>query len=307
MTRLRLGTRSSRLAMIQARKVKAQLENLDKAHQIDIVQIDTLGDKSRHVSLPKLGGGGVFLKEIESALLTETIDFAVHSLKDVPAALPEGLAITAIPEIEDRRDALLSRQGQSLADLPSAALVGTSSIRRAAQLKRLRPDIETTWIRGPIDSRIEQMQAGKFDAIILAVSGLKRLGVDLSLISEYFTLDQMMPAPGQGALAIESRQNDREINEALSVLNDSAREKIIQAERTFLAHFDAGEAGPIGGYAEVEAGKIHFYGRIISAQGIKMLDAEATGDSPIAVADEVAERLIRRGGRQLIEQALKND
>lgn len=307
MTRLRLGTRSSQLAMIQADKVKAQLEDIDSAHQVDIVQIETLGDKSRHVSLPELGGGGVFLKEIEAALLTDAIDFAVHSLKDVPAVLPEGLAITAIPEIEDRRDALLSRQGETLAELPRAAIVGTSSIRRAAQLKRLRPDLETVWIRGPIDSRIEQMQAGKFDAIVLAVSGLKRLGVDLSFISEYFSFDQMMPAPGQGALAIESREKDTEVNAVLTALNASTREKVVQAERTFLAHFDVGEAGPIGGYAEVEADKLHFYGRIISANGGEMIDAEAVGDSPQLVADEVAERLIRRGGRKLIKQALKND
>lgn len=298
-----VGTRKSKLARIQTDWVVDQLQQTGITQPISVKEMETKGDKNVKVSLTKLGGGGVFLEELEAALVAGDIDFAVHSLKDIPVEVPEELTIGAIPVREDPRDALLTNDGKKLADLPEGAVIGTSSLRRAAQLLRQRPDIKTQWIRGPIDSRITQMQEGKFDAIILAMAGLRRLDIGLDLISEKLPVTTFVPAMGQGALAIECRKEDQELQELLINIHDSATAKAVTAERRFMDLFDEGEQAPIGGYAYIEHDEIHFHGMVISLDGKTVLEHQASGHDPDVVAKEVADTLIRQGALELIAAA----
>lgn len=302
MRQLIVGSRKSKLALIQTKWVIAELKKAGIQNPIHIREIETKGDKNLSVSLPKLGGGGVFLKEIEKDLLDERIDFAVHSLKDIPVELPDGLEITSIPVREDPRDALLNRHGQGLMELPKGAVIGTSSLRRAAQLMRQRPDVQTKWIRGPIDSRIDQMVAGDFDAIVLAMAGLNRLEIGQNFIAECLPADTFVPAMGQGALAIENRETDEEVREMLMKINDEATEKAVIAERTFLSSFDEGEQAPIGGYAYVDDGVIYLHGMVIDTKGQKVVEHEASGENPKTLAQEVADVLIDRGALDIIAE-----
>lgn len=301
MRELVVGTRGSKLALIQTHWVIQQLEQAGIPNPIRVKEIKTKGDKKLNVSLPQLGGGGVFLAEIEQELLEGTIDFAVHSLKDIPVELPEGLTVTAIPEREHPGDVLLNQTKQTLAELPEGAVIGTSSLRRAAQLLRVRPDLHTHWIRGPIDSRIEQMKEGKFDAIILAQAGLNRLNIGQDFIAEQLPVETFVPAMGQGALAIECRANDVDSRYILSKINDDATEKAVLTERIFLSCFDEGEQAPIGGYAYVRDGHIHLHGMVIHSDGQQMVEHQAVGTEPEKVARDVAQVLIDQGALEIIE------
>lgn len=298
-----VGTRKSKLALVQTNWVIEQLTKQHPEVRFQVKEIETSGDKNLNVSLAKLGGQGVFLQELEEQLLAEQVDMAVHSLKDMPVELPEGLEIACIPPREDYRDAYLAKDHVPFQDLPTGAVIGTSSGRRAAQILAMRPDVTTKWIRGPIDSRIEQLEAGHFDATILAVAGLKRLGLAEEKITQYLPEDHFIPAAGQGALAIECRTNDHEMKKILETLHDDATAQAVTAERLFFGAFEEGEQAPIGGCAFVENGELHLRGMVISLDGQMVIQHEAAGQDPAKLAQEVAARLIDKGAKEMIQQA----
>ncbi|HLR68545.1 MAG TPA: hydroxymethylbilane synthase [Virgibacillus sp.] len=297
-----IGTRSSKLAMIQTDRVINALKKQGVTQPIKIKDVMTEGDQNLQAPLASLGRG-VFLEALEEQLLDGSIDMAVHSLKDVPVSMPEGLTIACIPEREDHRDAYIANGDIGLHDLPAGAVIGTSSLRRAAQLLAKRPDLRTKWIRGPIDSRIEQLHNGDFDAIILAVAGMKRLGIDEDLITEYLPEAHFVPAMGQGALAIECRSEDEAMRKILAMIHDEEAAQAVRTERLFLQAFDEGEQAPIGGYAFVSDGMIHLRGMVISLNGQTVLKYEASGERPEAVAQEVADVLINQGAMKIIAEA----
>lgn len=280
-----------------------ELRKQHNAFSFQVKEISTKGDENLQVSLAKLGAQGVFLEELETQLLQGEVDIAVHSLKDIPVSIPDGLTIACIPKREDHRDAYISKDHISFLDLPKGAIIGTSSVRRSAQLLAKRPDIQTKWIRGPIDSRLNQMYEGNYDAIILAVAGMKRLGVGEDKITEYLPDDHFVPAMGQGALAIECRSDDEEIKQLLASIHDEDTARAVTTERLFLQAFDEGEQAPIGGYAFISEGLIHLRGMVISLDGQIVLTYEATGENPQELAEEVANHLINQGAMTIIAEA----
>lgn len=300
MRELVVGTRKSKLALIQTNWIIDQLKKARVTNSIKIKEIETKGDKKLNISLPKLGGGGVFLEEIEKELIEKKIDFAVHSLKDIPVELPDGLSIASIPLREDPRDALLNNKGQTLSELPGGSIIGTSSLRRKAQLLRQRPDIQTNWIRGPIDSRIDQMIEGKYDAIVLAMAGLNRLNIGREFITEFLPAEVFVPAMGQGALAVECREEDKEVYDVLKQINDEASERAVIAERHFLKRLKEGEQAPIGGYAKVIGADIHLHGIVIDSEGQTVIEHQMSGTNPKTLGHEVADVLIQRGALEII-------
>lgn len=297
-----VGTRGSKLAVTQTKLVIDELRAKGAAASFKLKEVVTEGDKKLNIPLAKLGRGG-FLDTLQEKLLNGEIDMAVHSLKDVPVAMPEGTAIVCIPRREDHRDAYIANDHIGFNDLPAGAVIGTSSLRRAAQILAKRPDLKTQWIRGPIDSRIEQLQSGNYDAIILAVAGMKRLGVEEGLITEYLPDDHFVPAMGQGALAIECRENDDALIKLLGAIHDEATAKAVTTERLFLEEFDEGEQAPIGGYAFVSEDVIRLRGMVISLDGQTVLKAEDTGSDPALLAKKVADQLKAEGAMKLIEDA----
>lgn len=297
-----VGSRNSKLALIQTKWVMEALREKGVKEPFSIKEIMTKGDKNLHVSLTKLGQGGVFLQEIEAQLLQGEIDFAVHSLKDVPVTVPNGLTIASIPKREDHRDAYIARHHIPFEELPPGAVIGTSSVRRQAQILAKRPDLEAKWIRGPIDQRIKQLEEGSFDAIILAVAGLKRLGIDSEHITAYLPDNDFMPAMGQGALAIECREDDEQMIELLSLIHDADTANSVRAERQFLEAFAEGDQAPLAAYANVKDGKIHLRGRLFSLDGKTILEHEAIGTNPDEVAKEVADALKQQGAEELIQK-----
>src|SRR5690625_293221 len=299
-----VGTRGSKLALIQTKKIIESLKKAGVSHSVKVKEIETEGDKTVHVPLSKLGGG-VFLQEIEAELIDGSIDFAIHSLKDIPIELPPGLMIASIPEREDFRDALLANHHLKLHDLPAGAIVGTSSLRRAAQVLSQRPDLEIKWIRGPIDSRIKQLQRGDFDAIILAVAGMKRLGLAVDLITEYLPADTFMPAIGQGALAIECRTDDQELRDILRLINDKESEQTVLAERLLMRQFENGEKAAIAGYAIMENEEIVLHATVLSPDGKTVIKYEGRGKTPENVARYVADKLKEKGALEIIQLTLQ--
>lgn len=304
MRELIVGTRGSKLALVQTNKIIDSLRRAGVNHSIKVKEIETEGDKTVHIPLSKLSGGA-FLQEIEAELIDEKIDFAIHSLKDIPVNLPPSLMIVSIPEREDFRDALLSNHHVKLHDLKPGAIVGTSSLRRSAQLLAQRPDIKVKWIRGPIDSRIEQLQHGDFDAIILAVAGIKRLGLGMDLITEYLPENIFMPAIGQGALAIECRTDDQELRDILRLINDKESEQTVLTERLFMNHFKNGEDAAIGGYAVMENDKIVLHATVLSPNGKKVIKHEGRGENPKEVAKYVADELKKKGALDIIQATIQ--
>lgn len=295
-----VGTRQSKLALIQANGVIDQLKKAGVKNQLIKRKFLTKGDRNVHVSLANIGSS-VFIQEIEQAILQKDIDFAVHSMKDLPATTAEGLVIASIPVREDPRDAYLAKNGVRLKDLPKQAVIGTSSVRRAAQILAERPDLQTKWIRGAIDARIEQLQNGNYDAIILAVAGLNRLGFSGELITEYLPVDRFVPAVGQGALAIECREDDHELRAILARINDEDAAKAVTTERLFLDALDDSDQAPIGGYAYVEDGKITLHGTVATADGRTILSKVGQGSDPNMVAQDVAENLKSQGAMAIIQ------
>ncbi len=298
----RLGTRGSQLALWQANHIKKILEDTHGI-QVELVKIKTQGDKILDVALAKVGGKGLFVKELEEALLRKDIDFAVHSMKDVPVELPEGLHITAITKREDPRDAFVSKNYGSLSQLPEGAKVGTSSLRRQCQLLGIRSDLVVEVLRGNVETRIRKMTEGVYDAVILAYAGLKRLGLT-EFVKEIISDEVSVPAIGQGALGIECRIDDVETNEILSVLNDEETNYCVSAERAFLKLLQGGCQVPIGGYATIQGDKLIISGLVGSVDGKKVIREIVSGDKKDAVylGEALAKAILENGGRAILEE-----
>ena len=280
---LRIGTRGSALALAQAHETRARLM---AAHGMgeeafEIVVIKTSGDQIQDRPLSEVGGKGLFTKEIEEAMLDGRIDLAVHSSKDMPTVLPDGLALTAFLPREDVRDAFISPKAKTLMDLPQNAVVGSSSLRRQAMIKRLRPDIEVVMYRGNVQTRLKKLAEGQVDATLLAYAGLKRLGLG-DVVTSLLDPEEFLPAVGQGAICIESRENDSETMRLLSAIHDDETQIRLDAERAFLAVLDGSCRTPIGGLATVEDGRIAFRGTILKPDGSKVHDIAREGDASMA-------------------------
>lgn len=284
MPRFRLGTRGSPLALYQAERVRARLVTAAglAPDAIDIVKIRTTGDTVRDRPLAELGGKGLFTKEIEEALLDGRVDLAVHSAKDVPTFLPPGLVLAAFPEREDARDVFVGG-ADGVSALPAGALIGTASVRREALLKRMRPDLEVQPLRGNVHTRLEKISAGAFDGSVLALAGLKRLGLE-EHVKEILDPAIFPPSPGQGAIAVEMRANDRETGELVRQIDDTGIAVALAAERAFLAVLDGSCRAPIAGHARVEAGRLHFSGLLISPDGREAVEARREGAAADAAA-----------------------
>ncbi|MBO1005582.1 hydroxymethylbilane synthase [Pseudogracilibacillus auburnensis] len=302
MRKIVIGTRRSNLALTQTNWVREQLEKLELPFEFEIKEIVTKGDRILDVMLSKVGGKGLFVKEIEQAMLNGEIDMAVHSMKDMPAELPEGLIIGCIPEREDPRDVLVSKGNVKLADLPAGSIIGTSSLRRSAQILAVRPDIEIKWIRGNIETRLSKLENEDYDAIILAAAGLYRLGDKEDLITEYLEPEICLPAIGQGALAIECREDDKELLEQLSKLTSVDTKRAVEAERVFLDKMDGSCQVPIAGFAKVVNDNIEFTSLIASPDGQTVYKEKVIGKSPLAVGEKAAEILTAQGAKALIDQ-----
>ncbi len=297
--RLRIGTRGSPLALVQAAEVRAALvEHTDIAaiDEIEIVPIRTTGDRLHDQQLLEIGGKGLFTKEIEQALLDRRIDLAVHSSKDIPALLPEGLSMAVFLRRQDPRDAWLARDNVSVAAIPEGATVGTGSLRRAAQLLRLRPNLNIVPMRGNLDTRLTKLESGQVDATLLAVAGLTRLG-RMDEITTIFDIDEMIPAPGQGAIGIETRLDDQATNDLIRPINCPATAGEVLAERAGLAILKGDCRTPVGILARLEAGRMILRGRLLSPDGGQCFEAALDGPAGDA------ERLGREVGAALLEQA----
>lgn len=282
---LRIGTRGSALALAQAHETRSRLMAAHGRPETDfeIIVIKTSGDKIQDRPLSEVGGKGLFTKEIEEAMLDGRIDLAVHSSKDMPTVLPDGLALTAFLPREDVRDAFISPKAKTLKDLPHGAVVGSSSLRRQAMIKRLRPDIEVVMYRGNVQTRLRKLEEGAVDATLLAFAGLKRLGLG-DVVTSLLETEDFLPAVGQGAICIESRENDDVTLEMLKAIHDPETETRLIAERAFLAVLDGSCRTPIGGLAHVNGGKISFKGTILKPDGSVQHDIAREGSAADAEA-----------------------
>jgi hydroxymethylbilane synthase len=305
MPNLRIGSRGSQLALWQANHITALLRG--RGHEVEIEIIHTTGDKITDVPLAQVGtkggfGKGIFTKEIEEALAAGRVDFAVHSLKDLPTELPPGFEIAAITEREDARDAFCSRLYSKIEDLPQGARVGTSSLRRHAQLKAIRPDLRMYPLRGNVDTRLRKLEQGDYDAIILASAGLKRLG-KTELVKQIIPVEIMCPAAGQGALAIEIREGDAAMRRLLAFLNDDAACAATTCERALLNRMGGGCQVPIGAFAEMRNEKLHLEAVVAHPGGSRVLRESRDGslNDPEQLGNEVGETLLRRGGDKILE------
>jgi hydroxymethylbilane synthase len=301
--RIVIGTRGSKLALVQAESVATRLRRLLPASEIVISRITTQGDRSQHVRLEEVDGTGFFVKELENALLESDIDLAVHSLKDVPTELPDRLMLAAVPERLDPRDVLVSK-GQKLSELPHGAKIGTGSLRRSLQLTAVRPDVQPVHIRGNVDGRIGKVDSGEYHALVTAAAALIRLGLG-DRITEYFDTASFLPAVGQGALAIESRKDDKEMNEILCTLNDLPAWQSTGAERAFLAALGGGCQAPIAALASVDNGVLRIEGLVASPRRQKTLRDTEEGSAVDAteIGLSLARKLLDAGGGDFIKEA----
>ncbi len=305
---IRIGTRGSQLALWQANHVKDSILALFPYLTVELEIIKTKGDRITDRPLAMVGGKGLFVKEIETALLNGTIDLAVHSMKDMPGELPPGLVIGAIPERENPFDVLISREGKILTDYPQGAKMGTSSLRRASQLKYARPDLEIASIRGNLDTRLRKLKGGEYDAIVLAAAGLRRLG-QAEEITEYLDEVAMVPAVGQGALCIETRENDPDIDPIMARLDHEATRICVTGERAFLKEIEGSCHIPVACYGKIVDGRVKLTAMVASEDGQEMIREEVTS-SPEAVVDngrKLAARLLDNGGRTILETLNSHD
>jgi len=303
MRKIVVGSRRSKLALTQTNWVIEKLKELGAPFEFEVKEIVTKGDKILDVTLSKVGGKGLFVKEIEQALLDKEIDMAVHSMKDMPARLPEGFTIGCIPEREDHRDVIISRDHVPFEKLPSGSIVGTSSLRRSAQILTRRPDLEIKWIRGNIDTRIAKLQNEEYDAIVLAAAGLARMGWSKDVVTDYLDPDVCLPAVGQGALAIECREDDQELLDVLAKLNDEQTTRTVTAERVFLDKMEGGCQVPIAGFAQItEDNQVALTALVGSPDGKTIYKEMAKGNDPKAVGLEAAEKLTALGAKDLIDK-----
>jgi len=308
MPKLRIGSRGSQLALCQANLISALLGA--RGHEVEIEIIHTTGDKITDVPLAQVGakgglGKGIFTKEIEEALAAGRIDLAVHSLKDLPTELPPGFEIAAITERQDPRDAFCSRLYAKIEELPRGARLGTSSLRRRAQLKAIRPDLDVHPLRGNVDTRLRKLEQGEYAAIILASAGLKRLG-RTELIQQIIPAETMCPAAGQGALGIEIRDGDSATRQHLAFLNDAAARATTTCERALLNRLGGGCQVPIGAFAEVrkdDRNQLHLEAIVADPDGLRLLRESRDGDlnHPEQLGNEVGQTLLGRGGDEILE------
>jgi hydroxymethylbilane synthase len=301
-TELRLGTRASLLALTQAGWVKSRLEALHPQITVTLAHIKTSGDK---IDFPlfDVGGKGLFVKEIEEALLKKEVDLAVHSAKDLPAEIPEGLALISFPEREDPRDVFISRDGRSWRDLAPGARVGTSSLRRQAQLRRLRPDFEVVALRGNLDTRLKKLVDTPLDGIVLASAGLRRMGWG-ERVTEHFDAEEMLPAIGQGVLAIEARTEDERVQGYAGVLDHAPTRVALEAERAFLKKLGGGCQVPVAGLAEVKPGTVSLSGLVAGTDGKEIIRGEKAGATAQSadVGARLAEELLARGADRILRE-----
>lgn len=302
---IRLGSRGSKLALWQAEFIQFEIERRT-GRKVEITRIKTTGDMILDVPLAKVGGKGLFVKEIEETLLSGDIDLAVHSMKDVPTDLPDRLAIVAITRREDPRDAFLSAKYRKFEELPQGAKLGTSSLRRQTQLLGLRPDLSVETLRGNLDTRIRKMEEGRYDAIILAAAGLRRLGWEAK-ITEYIPEEMSLPAIGQGALGIEIRVDDLDTREAVSFLNDRDTAFAVRAERGFLKRLEGGCQVPIASYGRTEGDGIFLKGMVGRPDGSEIIRGSARGSTsdPEALGVGLAEQLLARGAKEILDEVYR--
>ena len=300
---LRIGTRGSALALWQAEWVKAQLLAAHNELAVELVVIKTTGDKILDVPLAQVGGKGLFVKEIEEALLEGRADLAVHSVKDIPAELPEGLHLAVMPSREDPRDALVSRNGVGLDGLPQGARLGTSSLRRSAQLLHLRPDLLIETLRGNVDTRLRKLESEGFDAIVLAAAGLKRMEMS-HVVSEYLEPERIVPAVGQGALGIETRTGDLFTNGMMACLAHEETMTIVGAERAFLKRLEGGCQVPIGAHGVLDGKTLILTGMVADLQGVRLIRKEMRGDArqPEVIGERLAEVVLQSGGAEILAE-----
>ncbi len=298
MARLRIGSRGSQLALWQAHHISGLLR--DRGHEVELEIIKTTGDKITDVALAKVGTKGMFTKEIEEALADRRIDLAVHSLKDLPTELSAGFEIAAITARENPRDVLCSRKYKGIEDLPRGARVGTSSLRRQAQLKAVRPDLGIHPLRGNVDTRLRKLEAGEYDAIILAAAGLNRLG-KTQLVRQVIPAEIMCPAAGQGALGIEIRAGDAVTRQHLLFLDDAAARTATTCERALLNKLGGGCQVPIGAFAQVRNGRLHLEAIVADPDGSKVLRESREGSEPVLLGESVGDTLLQRGGDAILE------
>ena len=298
---IRIATRQSVLALWQANYVKARLQDIHPGLKVELVGMTTRGDKILDVPLAKVGGKGLFVKELEEAMLRDEADIAVHSMKDVPMELPQGLELYAICEREDHRDAFVSHDYESLEQLPEGAVVGTSSLRRQCQLSALRPDIKIKSLRGNVNTRLGKLDEGEFDAIILAAAGLLRLDM-ASRIRSFIDESVCLPACGQGAVGIECRSSDDTVKALLAPLNHEETALTVGAERAFNRHLEGGCQVPIGGFAELKGEQLSMRGLVGQPNGRLVISDEKTGSAaePEKLGVALADALLARGADRIL-------
>ena len=302
MSTLRIATRGSKLALWQAHHVRDRLVAAEPSLTVELVVLKTQGDRVLDRPLAEVGGKGLFVKEIEEALLDGRVDVAVHSLKDLPADLPAGLCLAVFPAREDPRDVLVSRgPARPASELPPRALVGTSSLRRSALLRAGRPDVRIAPIRGNVETRLAQLESGAFDAIILARAGLRRLGLSPSGAAD-LSVEEFPPAVGQGILAVEARATDGPVLEVLMALDDPRTRSAAEAERAFLRRLGAGCHTPVAGHARVAGDALSLHGLVASADASTVLRDSISGPAAAAemLGQKLAEELLARGARRVL-------
>jgi hydroxymethylbilane synthase len=297
MANLRIGSRGSQLALWQANHISSLLR--ERGHEVEIEIIKTTGDKITDVALAQVGTKGMFTKEIEEALAEGRVDLAVHSLKDLPTELPPGFELVAITERVNPRDVFLSVQYDSVKALPKAARIGTSSLRRQAQLKVARPDLDVYPLRGNVDTRMRKLEQGEYDGIILAAAGLTRLG-KTQLVKEVLSEEFMCPAAGQGALGIEIREGDVSMREHLAFLDDAAARATTTCERALLNKLGGGCQVPIGAFAQVKNSTVFLTAIVAQPDGSLILREHQSGSDPVALGEQVGETLLQRGATKIL-------
>lgn len=303
MRKLVVGSRRSKLALTQSKQFIDKLKAIDPSLEIEIKEIVTKGDRIVNQQLSKVGGKGLFVKEIQNELFNNDIDMAIHSLKDVPSIIPEGLTLGCIPDREIPFDAYIAKNHVPLEELPKNSIVGTSSLRRGAQILSKYPHLKIKWIRGNIDTRLNKLETEDYDAIILAAAGLKRIGWSDDVVTTYLDKDTLLPAIGQGALGIECRSNDIELLELLQKVHNNEVANCVTAERTFLASMDGSCQVPIGGYANYNNNnEIEFTGLIMTPDGKERYEHTEVGTDPVKLGNRVSEILKEQGAYEIIRK-----
>ena len=306
--KLRIGTRGSKLALAQSEWVRQSIEARYPDIRVELIRIKTKGDKILDTPLSKIGGKGLFVKEIEEALLKKEVDLAVHSMKDVPADQPDGLKFCVFPEREDPRDAFVSFQYETFESLPEGSTVGTSSLRRSAQILHMRSDLNIVPLRGNVDTRVRKLDSGDFQAVILAVAGLKRLGLT-SKIRRILPADLILPAVGQGALGLEVREKDQQIRQVLQYLNHAPTEVTVRGERAFLKTLGGGCQVPIAGHCLLSGETLILRGLVAEVNGSRIIRDELKGsrEHPEDLGFRLAKRLLEAGADRILERIYGQD